>query len=93
MLPIINVYWDHWPYFICLPLFPPMYGKDKFFHYFHLSPNPKPDGPKPTDHLYKVRPPLQYFHGKREQIVTPEKEFCIDESMLFGGVGSSLDII
>lgn len=46
--------------------------------YFHLVDNSKPS----ADRLYKVRPILNHFNDIMRQNYVPDKNICIDESMM-----------
>lgn len=58
-------------------------SRDRFLNIrqaFHLARNPVAGDPI-VDPLYKIRPLLDHFHQRTEDVVYPNKELCIDESM------------
>lgn len=48
----------------------------------HFAKKPAPHEPKPKDRLYKIRPLIDYFNTKLNSIYYPQKNICIDESMI-----------
>lgn len=48
----------------------------------HFSKNPEIGDPRPDDRLHKIRPVLDFFNNKMEQIYYPGKNLSLDESMI-----------
>ncbi|KAK3732990.1 hypothetical protein RRG08_002596 [Elysia crispata] len=59
----------------------------KFFH-FNNNKNEPPHTANERDRLYKIRPLLEQLSNSFQKAFTPEKEICIDESLMLykGGV-------
>ena len=50
-------------------------------HFFHFADN----SVESDDRLYKFRPILNHFNGSMKRIYVPEKNICIDKSMMLWG--------
>jgi hypothetical protein len=68
-----------------LPIFSEKMSRDRFLgilQALHFAENPKENDPVPTDRIFKIRPLLNCFQEAMENIVSPSRELCIDESMV-----------
>ncbi|KAG5874595.1 hypothetical protein JTB14_035608 [Gonioctena quinquepunctata] len=48
----------------------------------HFAKNPNDGEPKPADRLYKIRPIINFFNERMEQIHYPDKQLSLDQSMV-----------
>lgn len=68
-----------------LPAFKNYMSRDRFmviFRCLHFSRNPLPGEQTPADRLFKIRPVLDYFNSRMNDIYYPSKELSLDESMV-----------
>lgn len=80
----IQDYWKKDPLFN-IPIFGAKMSRDRFLiilRCLHFQENPKSSEPKPQDRLYKIRPLLNYFNKKMENIYYPGQNLSLDESMI-----------
>jgi hypothetical protein len=59
-------------------------GRDRFLSILrclHFAPNP-PAGVNPENRLFKISPLIDYFNKKMLDIYYPQRNLCIDESMV-----------
>lgn len=80
----VQDYWKRDPLF-SIPIFSASMSRDRFFLIFrclHFSTNPGPNDPQPTDRLFKIRPVVNYFNNKMQQIYYPGRHLSLDESMV-----------
>lgn len=48
----------------------------------HFNKNPSSNEPMPTDRLFKIRPLINYFNSKMNEVYYPDKNLSLDESMV-----------
>ncbi|KAG8226111.1 hypothetical protein J437_LFUL006741, partial [Ladona fulva] len=80
----LNDYWRKGKLFD-LKCFSNFMSRDRFqgiLQALHFSKNPESDEPIPKDRLYKIRPLIDLFHERMNDIYSPRKELCVDESMV-----------
>ncbi|KAG8232017.1 hypothetical protein J437_LFUL011958 [Ladona fulva] len=80
----LNDYWRKGKLFD-LKCFSNFMSRDRFqgiLQALHFSKNPESDEPIPKDRLYKIRPLIDLFHERMNNIYSPRKELCVDESMV-----------
>lgn len=68
-----------------LPVFKEYLSRDRFMlilRCLHFVTNPLPAQEKPEDGLYKIRPVIDYFNSRMNNIYCPGKELSLDESMV-----------
>ncbi|GFO27562.1 PiggyBac transposable element-derived protein 4 [Plakobranchus ocellatus] len=54
----------------------------KFLHFHDNSQMPERDNPN-YDRLYKIRLILEHLYEKFQEVYTPRRDVCVDESLLF----------
>lgn len=80
----LNDYWKTHQLFN-IPVFRSKMSRDRFLvilRCLHFSKNPEEHQPIPADRLFKIRPLVDYFNNKMNEIYYPGKNICIDESMV-----------
>jgi hypothetical protein len=80
----LNDYWKkyHLFNFTC---FSNYMSRDRFLilmRCFHFAPNIEANQDQPQDRLYKIRPLINHFNNKMNNIYYPKKELSLDESIV-----------
>lgn len=86
-LPRIQDYWESDKLFD-LRCFSDYMERDRYLiilKCLHFSRNPAENEPTPDDPLFKIRPVVDYFNAKMNEIYCPGKELSLDEPMLLWG--------
>ena len=84
--PNIQMYWSNDPLY-STPIFKQVMNRDryllilKFLHFNNNDNMPGRTEPNP-DKLFKIRPLVDHLFEKFQEIYTPSKNVCIDESLL-----------
>ncbi|KAK2562670.1 PiggyBac transposable element-derived protein 4 [Acropora cervicornis] len=84
--PNIQMYWSNDPLY-STPIFKQVMNRDryllilKFLHFNNNDNTPGRTEPNP-DKLFKIRPLVDHLFEKFQEIYTPSKNVCIDESLL-----------
>lgn len=77
-------YWKtHWLY--NLPAYKEYMSRDRFMlilRCLHFARNPLLGQGKPADRLFKIRPIINYFNSRMNEIYYPGKELSLDESIV-----------
>ena len=84
--PTISMYWSNDPLY-STPIFKQVMNRDryllllKFLHYNNNDNMPAPNDEN-ADKLFKLRPLVDHLFEKFQDVYTPSREICIDESLL-----------
>lgn len=77
-------YWKkHWLF--NLTGFSNYMSRDRFMiilRCLHFNKNPSSNEPMPADRLFKIRPLINYFNSKMNEVYYPDKNLSLDESMV-----------